>query len=765
MSGASNYDDVISQLQSIGLIINHIEVGRVRRVKIEGSRERKGWYKLFEISGDDGNTLLAGTYGIWQGSDPGTQKITFVKKHLSNEQKEAMRARYAEDKKRAQASRKREVEKAARRAQAVWLKALPVGDAEYLVSKGVQAHGLRFTESGAVVVPMMDNSANVFGLQFILPKGHPRKKKTGRNKEFWPAGMEMRGKYHLMGGVPDRVVLVAEGYATAATLHEQSGLPVAVAFNANNLLPVSQNLKKRYKRTHIVICGDDDYLTEGNPGKQSAEAAALAVSGSYIIPDFTVDREGKKLTDFNDLQMLEGGQEVQKQVEHHLLDLNLLQTREAGGADSQQGGGEGRLKSLLTVDEAIDRYSLIYGANGTMFDHEESSLIPKSDVLDICPDHAWREMKISPNRMVVRLSEVGFDPTEKDQRILCNLWGGWPSKPKAGQCDLLLGLLKKLCEGEEKHNSDLLYQWVLKWLAYPLQHPGAKMKTSLIFHGLQGVGKNLFFEAYGAIFDQYHIVVGQAELDDKFNDWASAKLFIIADEVVARAELFHIKNKIKALITSDTIRINPKNVSAHVEKNHANIVFFSNETQPLVIEPGDRRFVVIWCPNVMSDVVYADIAEERDNGGIAALHDYLLNLDLGDFHENSKPPMTQAKQDLIDINLGSVERFARDWLDGDLDVPVTICMSSDLYKVYQDYCKQKGVVRPREFNQFVGTVSKIPGWSKSRKRIYKSLTSDKEMQATLIFPLATIEGRDEAGSTQAWYTSCVFEFKEGMKND
>ena len=764
MSAASNYDDVISQLQSIGLVIDYLEVGRVRRVKVEGSREKKGWYSLFEITRDDGDTMLVGTYGVWQGNDPGTQKISFDKNPLTDEQKEAIRARYAEDKKRAQANRQREIRIAAGRAHKVWLKALPVGESEYLTSKGVQAHGLRFTETGSIVVPMMDNSSNVFGLQFILPKGHPRKKKTGRNKEFWPAGMEMRGKYHLIGGVPDRVLLVAEGYATAATLHEQSGLPVAVGFNANNLLPVAQNLKKRYKRTHIVICGDDDYLTEGNPGKQSAEAAALAVSGSYIIPDFNVDREGKKLTDFNDLQMLEGGQEVQKQVERHLLDMKLLQTREAGAASVTQGGGEGRLKSLLTIDEAIDRYSLIYGASGTMFDHQESALVPKSDVLDICPDHAWREMKISPDRSVVRLSEVGFDPTETDDRIICNLWGGWPSKPKAGQCDLLLGLLQKLCEGEEAKNSDALYQWVLKWLAFPLQHPGAKMKTSLIFHGLQGVGKNLFFEAYGAIFEQFHIVVGQAELDDKFNDWASAKLFIIADEVVARQELFHIKNKIKALITSDTIRINPKNVSAHVERNHANIVFFSNETQPLVIEPGDRRFAVIWCPTVMSDVVYADIAEERDNGGIAALHDFLLNLDLADFHENSKPPMTQAKQDLIDINLGSVERFARDWLECDLDLPVTICMSTDLYKAYQDYCKKKGVLRPREMNQFVGTVGKLPGWSKERKRIYKAVHSNTEMQATLIFPLAKIDGRDDCGSDTAWYTKCVFDFKEALQN-
>ncbi|MBL7391299.1 primase-helicase family protein, partial [Escherichia coli] len=84
---------------------------------------------------------------------------------------------------------------------------------------------------------------------------------------------------------------------------------------------------------------------------------------------------------------------------------------------------------------------------------------------------------------------------------------------------------------------------------------------------------------------------------DKFNDWASGKLFMIADEVVARQELFHIKNKLKALITGDCIRINPKNVAAHDERNHVNLVFLSNEKQPLVLEKDDRRFMVMWTPD------------------------------------------------------------------------------------------------------------------------------------------------------------------------
>jgi putative DNA primase/helicase len=296
------------------------------------------------------------------------------------------------------------------------------------------------------------------------------------------------------------------------------------------------------------------------------------------------------------------------------------------------------------------------------------------------------------------------------------------------------------------------------------------MRTALIFHGPQGAGKNLFFEAYAAIFGKYSRIVGQAEIDDKFNDWASGKLFMIADEVVARQELFHIKNKLKALITGETIRINPKNVAAHDERNHVNIVFLSNEKQPLVLEKDDRRYMVIWTPEKLSKNVYADIAEEIAAGGIEALHDYLLHLDLGDFNQYTEPLITASKQDLIDINLESGERFIADWLGGDLDLPVCPCMSEDLYRAYNDWCKRNGVARPRELNQFVGNIAKTKGFKRERARIHKDFTFTSDLiQRNVICPPAekyqeTHQLSNFKNSNQ-WFTTCVLDFKESLRGN
>jgi hypothetical protein len=116
------------------------------------------------------------------------------------------------------------------------------------------------------------------------------------------------------------------------------------------------------------------------------------------------------------------------------------------------------------------------------------------------------------------------------------------------------------------------------------------MRSALVVHGGQGVGKNLFFEAVMRIYGEYGSVIDQAAVEDKFNDWASRKLFMVADEVVARAELWHLKNKLKGIVTGTLIRINSKNVTAWEESNHVNLVFLSNERQPVAVESDDRRY-------------------------------------------------------------------------------------------------------------------------------------------------------------------------------
>jgi putative DNA primase/helicase len=757
---SSNYLDVLGQLQAAGLLVDSLVVGRLTRCKTTEDREKRGWYHLHELRLDTGEDVIVGSFGIWTGNESNTQKVALKRQAISREQATALRQRLAADKKQALAARAAEAERAAQRARKAWAKCLPDGDCEYLHRKGIGAHGVRFSPSGAMVIPMLDTSAKIHGLQIIRGKvkGEAR---AGLEKEFWPAGLAKKGHFAHLGGVPAGVLLVAEGYATGASLFEATGLPVVAAFDAGNLGPVALQLRKRYKQARLLVCADDDstqkcrnadcrkpvWLPDGpecphcgqphgasNAGVSEASTAAMQVDGAWLAPAFADEaarralwlEKGRKLNDFNDLHGLEGLHVVRDQVQAKLGALGWNLQRPAARAGNAGGRGDAcrqALRPIDSLDELLERYALVYGQGGTVFDRQEHCLVALGDMRDACVarelHRAWAD---HPEKSLVRVSEVGFDPAGTDPEVTCNLWAGWPTTPKAGKCEYLLDLLRYMC-GEDSR-PEALYQWVLRWLAYPIQHPGAKMKSTLVIHGPQGTGKNMFFEAIMAIYGRYGRVIDQSAIEDKFNDWASRKLFLIADEVVARSDLYHIKNKLKAFITGEWIRINPKNMAAYEERNHVNMVFLSNEAMPVVLEEDDRRHAVIWTPVKLSPDFYRALAHEIETGGIEALHHHLLHLDLGEFTAASAPPMTDAKKELIHLSKDSPSRFIDAFVAGDVEgfpgkgQPALLlpALSQDFYALYLEWCRRQGL---KTLNQprFVNVAVRKHQAETARKRI------------------------------------------------
>ncbi len=108
-----------------------------------------------------------------------------------------------------------------------------------------------------------------------------------------------------LGKIPSEI-LVAEGYATGATLYKASGKPVAVAFDAGNLKAVALALKKHFPGADITICADNDHSLKTNVGVEKAHDAAQAVGGRVLIPEFTEEEKARSLTDFNDLAQSRG---------------------------------------------------------------------------------------------------------------------------------------------------------------------------------------------------------------------------------------------------------------------------------------------------------------------------------------------------------------------------------------------------------------------------------------------------------------------------
>ena len=147
----------------------------------------------------------------------------------------------------------------------------PVKSHPYLIRKHIQPHGARLYK-GALVIPIYDEAGKLVNLQFIASDGTKRFLSGGKKKSCFA---------HIGKHADDQPIVICEGWATGASLHEHTGHFVIVALDVGNLEPVAKVIRGFYPSAAIVIAGDNDL---SGVGQKAARAAALAVGGKYIIP-------------------------------------------------------------------------------------------------------------------------------------------------------------------------------------------------------------------------------------------------------------------------------------------------------------------------------------------------------------------------------------------------------------------------------------------------------------------------------------------------
>jgi len=227
---------------------------------------------------------------------------------LSDEQKAALRAEA--EKRRAQQAleRRAQQEKASKRAYAKFINAKEATPEQaYLVKKGVPGIGVREDENGNLLVPGYDTAGFIHTLQTISQDGKQFEAGSCKKGTFFPIDPE--------GTLGKDVILIAEGYATAASVHLATGKPVVAAFDAGNLEPVSVALREKYPDAPIIILADNDHGLSTNVGVEKAFLAAKSIQGHIIAPSFSDQERGQGLTDFNDLH----GAHDLEHVKVHLL--------------------------------------------------------------------------------------------------------------------------------------------------------------------------------------------------------------------------------------------------------------------------------------------------------------------------------------------------------------------------------------------------------------------------------------------------------------
>jgi len=334
--------------------------GRMHRVPVEGDARGKqsGSYVGHLDSYPAGyiHNFKTGDEIRWIASRPS--------KETTPKERDREKAQIAADRAARNAERSRREAVASHKARAIWNRAQPAQAHPYLTRKGVSAHGLRQDRNGNLLVPMRDADGKLWGVQTIKPDG----------SKLYMAGGKKQGMHALLGELqPGQPLVIAEGFATAATMREVTGLalPVAVAFDSGNLAEVARAYRERDLARPILIAADNDHhlprreVPLPNVGAIKAAAAAQEVGGVVLQPSFAATDAG---TDWNDHAAQHGKaavrQLVQAELSKHGIELPAELAKRATTAPAvtqamrdaaRQAGTWGRMEDAGRKAQETDR--------------------------------------------------------------------------------------------------------------------------------------------------------------------------------------------------------------------------------------------------------------------------------------------------------------------------------------------------------------------------------------------------------------------------
>lgn len=238
--------------------------GRIHRFSTNGKRgDKSGWYICHS------GAIYAGAFGDWR-QDSSIAWRQDIGRELSAVEQMEYAARMKRIKDEAAEARKRTQESTAESVgQIIASAADATSDHPYLIRKQVGAYGLKISGDGRLIVPMVSQQGAIVSAQYIPETG---------DKKYHPGG-EAAGCYHVIHGSTD-CIYIAEGYATAASIHEATGATCFVAFSAGQLSSVVGFIRESYTGDLVIVADHDD----SGIGQRKALEAAQAHKARVIMP-------------------------------------------------------------------------------------------------------------------------------------------------------------------------------------------------------------------------------------------------------------------------------------------------------------------------------------------------------------------------------------------------------------------------------------------------------------------------------------------------
>ena len=357
--------DLINEMQAQGLRVDHLEItGEIIRVPVaelagmkqDSSGQKSGYYVVNEL---DGNYFA--TFGNWKTGFEGkwssinTQSMTY-------EQKEGLQRQLQEAKERHDSAKKQRHKEMAEKVKGWFESYTSVLEHEYLTNKKVKNYGLKQYQD-MLVCPVYSTRGDIRSLQYISKNGEKRFAKNS----------EIKGNIFLVGAdikdIPklDKIIL-AEGYATCASIFEATQIPVACVFSANFVMAVALQIRK-LSGARIIVALDND---ESGVGEKKAQECVQVVPNSCV-------RLPSERGDYNDLHLKHGLDKVKQELTESKFNIKKYAVRNLVDKPAPQkflvdsfiplakpgilasSGGVGKSLSLLQLALAIAKGGTWWG--------------------------------------------------------------------------------------------------------------------------------------------------------------------------------------------------------------------------------------------------------------------------------------------------------------------------------------------------------------------------------------------------------------------
>lgn len=285
--------------------------------------------------------------------------------------------------------------------------------------------------------------------------------------------------------------------------------------------------------------------------------------------------------------------------------------------------------------------------------------------------YADRRMKIGPVeapkevnavaewvKWPLRRTYVGFTYVPGGPRTVdgnLNTWEGWGCVPKKGDLKPWHEFMEYIFRGLPAERA-----WFEQWLAYPLQNPGAKMFTAVLFWSQhEGVGKSFVGEIMQRIYGNNYSVISQDDLHSGFNAWAQHKQFVMGEEITGSDRRKDADN-LKYMLTRSVLMVNVKYQPHFSIPDCINYFFASNNPNALFLSDTDRRnFVHEIRDRPLQADFYKKLDAWKSGAGPAALFHYLMSLDISKFNPKAPALATDAKRQMTELTQSDTVLWAK----------------------------------------------------------------------------------------------------------